>query len=64
MIRRAPVRPGPSITVAIATGSPACTAAATSASSANRSLLTGSTKMSMMPPQVRPTEKASSSLIP
>ena len=56
--------PGPSITVATATGCSARTAAAISPSSAKCFLLTGSTKMSMIPPQVRPTAKASSSLMP
>ena len=52
--RRAPTWPGPSITLATATGSPAAMAADTSPSSGKTSLLTGSTKMSRMPPQVRP----------
>ena len=64
MIRRAPTWPGPLITVAAATGIPAATASAISPSSGKVCLLTGWTKMSMMPPQVRPTEKAVSSLIP
>ena len=64
MTRRAPIRPGPEMTVATATGSPRSTAAAISPSSGNVALLTGSTKMSRMPPQVRPTANASSSLKP
>ena len=52
------------MTVATATGSSALTAAATSPSSGKVLLLTGSTKMSMMPPQVRPTANASSSEMP
>ena len=64
MTRRAPTWPGPSITVATATGVPDRTAAATSPSSGKVSWPTGSTKMSMIPPQVSPTEKAVSSLIP
>ena len=64
MIRRAPIRPGPAMIVATATGSSSRTAAATSPISGYDSWLTGSTKMSMMPPQVRPTEKASSSDMP
>ncbi len=62
--RRAPIRPGPEITVATATGSPRSTAAAISPSSGNRLLSIRSTKMSMIPPQVSPTANASSSLTP
>jgi hypothetical protein len=62
--RLAPTCPGPAMTVATATGSSARTAAATSPSSGNNSWLAGSTKTSMMPPQVRPTAKASSSDMP
>src|SRR5215469_13436175 len=62
--RRAPTWPGPEITVATATGSPRCTAAAISPSSGNVSLLMGSTKTSRIPPQVSPTANASSSLTP
>ena len=43
---------------------PAQTALATSPNSGYRSLLTGSTKISMIPPHVRPTLKAVSSLMP
>src|SRR5215469_881453 len=64
MIRRAPTSPGPAITVATPAGWPALIAAATSASCGNCSLLTGSTKISMMPPQVSPTDSAVSSLTP
>ncbi len=64
MTRLAPTLPGPPITVATATGSPRSTAAAISPSSGKRVLFTGSTKMSRMPPQVRPTANASSSLTP
>ena len=56
--------PGPDTTVATATGSPRSTAAAMSPSSGNVCLLTGSTKTSRIPPQVRPTANASSSLTP
>ena len=56
--------PGPAITVATATGSPRSTAAAISPSSGNVVPSIGSTKMSMMPPQVSPTANASSSLTP
>ena len=62
--RRAPTSPGPEITVATATGSPRSTAAAISPSSGKVCLLIGSTKISRMPPQVRPTANASSSLTP
>ena len=56
--------PGPSITVATATGSCSRTEATTPRSSGNVVASTGSTKMSMMPPQVSPTANASSSLTP
>ena len=62
--RRAPTWPGPAMTVATATGSPRSTAAAISPSSGKLAWSTRSTKMSMIPPQVRPTAKASSSLTP
>src|SRR5262249_1214604 len=62
--RLAPTGPGPAMTVATAPGSSARTAAATSPSSGNDCWLAGSTKISMMPPQVRPTANASSSLTP
>ena len=64
MTLRAPIWPGPEITVATATGSPRSTASWMSPSSGKVALLTGSTKMSRMPPQVRPTANASSSLKP
>ncbi len=64
MTRLAPTCPGPAMTVATATGSSARTAAANSPSSGKDSWLAGSTKMSMIPPQVRPTAKASSSDMP
>ncbi len=52
------------MTVATATGTSSRMAAATSASPGKRSLLTGSTKSSMIPPQVSPTSNAVSSLMP
>ena len=64
MIRRAPSNPGPEMTVATATGTSSRMAAATSPSPGKRSLLTGSTKSSMIPPQVSPTSNAASSLMP
>jgi hypothetical protein len=56
--------PGPSTTVATATGWCARIEATTSGSSGKVATSTGSTKMSMMPPQVSPTANASSSLTP
>jgi hypothetical protein len=64
MTRRAPVWPGPEITVATATGSPLPTAAAILPNSGKLVLSTRSTKTSMIPPQVSPTANASSSLTP
>ena len=55
---------GPATTVATATGDSVRTASATAWSWANVSGLTFSTKMSSIPPQVRPTAKASSSETP
>ena len=55
---------GPFTTVTTATGSWFSTDSATSPSSGNDSGVTDSTNMSMMPPQVSPTAKASSSLTP
>jgi hypothetical protein len=52
------------MTVASATGLPLRTSSASSPSSGNVSFDTFSTKTSRMPPQVRPTEKASSSETP
>src|SRR4051812_33594885 len=63
-IRRAPISPGPSVTVAIATGSCRSIEATTSPNSGNVARLIGSTRTSRMPPQVSPTAKASSSLTP
>jgi hypothetical protein len=56
--------PGPAATVATATGSCRSIAATTSSNSGNAARSTGSTMMSMIPPQVSPTAKASSSLTP
>src|SRR5690606_29322818 len=64
MTRRAPTWPGPEMTVATATGSCFSIDSATWPSSGKVSRETGSTRMSMMPPQVSPTENASSSLTP
>ena len=65
---RAPSRAGEvsgaSTTVATATGSWAATDAAMSAICGKWARSTGSTRMSITPPQVSPTEKASSSLTP
>ncbi len=55
---------GCSMIVAMATGTSACTASTTSARSGNVSALIDSTYTSMIPPQVRPTANASSSLTP
>src|SRR4051812_36816809 len=52
------------MTVQTATGRPASTSAATSPSSGNVRADTFSTKTSRIPPQVSPTAKASSSLMP
>src|SRR3954469_17789002 len=64
--RRRPTHPGVgcSMTVQTATGRPASTSAATSPSSGNVRADTFSTKTSRIPPQVSPTAKASSSLMP
>src|SRR5262249_18455189 len=56
--------PGPSTTVATATGSMRRTDSTTSGSSGQVAAETGSTKTSMMPPHVRPTANASSSVTP
>lgn len=56
--------PGPATTVATATARPAAMSSRTAGSSGKVAGETGSTKTSMVPPQVRPTAKASSSLIP
>ena len=50
--------------VATATGSPASIEAATSSNCGNVSVSIRSTNSSMVPPQVSPTAKASSSLTP
>jgi hypothetical protein len=55
---------GPEMIVALATGRWPATASLIASSSASRPAGTGSTRTSMIPPQVSPTAKASSSLTP
>src|SRR5689334_231997 len=62
--RWAPIGPGPAMTVASATGSARSIEAATGPNPGTVARETGSTKTSMMPPHVRPTANASSSLTP